>query len=132
SPSFPTTADAPQRSYGGSGDAFVAKFGPDGTLRFATYLGGSGADEGRGIAVDKSGNILVDGMTSSLDFPSAGAALEGVRDGFLVKLAPTGSVVFAHLIGGSGMDSALALSLDSFGSSYLTGETDSADFPTTL
>src|ERR1019366_3940005 len=53
----------------GSTDAFVAKFNSAGQLVFATYLGGSGADQATGIAVDGSGSVWVTGWTKSLNFP---------------------------------------------------------------
>lgn len=133
SANLPTTAGAPQGSYDGGGDAFVAKFGPDGKLLFSTYLGGSGADAGRSIAVDAAGNVYVTGWTESADFPTlhtAASTLGGPRDGFLAKLSPSGAVDFSTLIGGSGVDSALVLAIDSTGSVYLSGETTSPDFPT--
>ena len=53
------------------GDAFVTKFNPTGSaLVYSTYLGGSGDDQGYGIAVDSSGNAYVTGLTSSTDFPT--------------------------------------------------------------
>jgi hypothetical protein len=131
---FPTTAGAPQTAYGGNRDAFVAKFDSSGNLVFSTYLGGAGVDESRGVAVDGSGNIYVAGFTESSDFPGInGSQLSSnAGDAFLVKLNPSGSLTFSTLVGGSGDDNALALALDPTGAAYLTGETDSADFPTTV
>jgi len=134
SPDLPTTADAPQRAYGGGTDAFVAKFDPSGNLAYATYLGGSAFDEGRGVAVDSAGNVYVDGFTDSADFPTRNAldpALRGRQDAFVAKLDRSGAVVFSTLVGGGGTDTALAIAVDPSGAPYLTGETDSSDFPTT-
>jgi hypothetical protein len=79
---FPT-ANALQPAYGGgAGDAFVAKFTATGTaLVYSTYLGGSGWEIGRGVAVDADGNAYVTGYTPSADFPTVDpvqAALAGV------------------------------------------------------
>lgn len=79
SPDFPVTAGAFQTTIGGNGtlanpnsiasDAFVAKFGPSGTLLWCTFLGGSADDYATGVGVDASGNVVVTGWTRSLDFP---------------------------------------------------------------
>src|SRR5664279_6471985 len=83
SPDFPTTAAALQPKIGGVGasDAFVSKFAPDGTLRWATFLGGSGDDWATGIAVDSAGNILVTGWTRSADFPTLHALQPTLNNG---------------------------------------------------
>src|SRR5207249_1558370 len=59
------------------------------------------------------------------------SSLRGTRDIFLTKISPSGSILFSTYIGGSGVDSSMALVLDGAGSAYLTGETESNDFPTT-
>src|SRR5262249_11729463 len=69
-----------QPIHGGGGDAFVAKIAADGSrVLFATYLGGEGADEARGIAVDASGGVYVTGSTRSSDFPTERALQTGCR-----------------------------------------------------
>jgi len=88
---FPTTLGAPQPDYGGSGsDSFVAKLNPDGSaLVYSSYLGGSGADFGSGIAVDTSGNAYIAGSTNSSNFPVSGTAfqpmLHGLSNAFVAK-----------------------------------------------
>ncbi len=75
---FPTTADANATSTSGGSDAFVARLGTAGnTLLYGTYLGGSGDDAGRGIAVDGAGNAYVVGQTFSADFPTVNAPQNG-------------------------------------------------------
>ena len=131
---FPVSSQAAQTRYGGAGDAFVAKIGPDGSLVYATYLGGSGRDEARGVAVDSAGNVWVAGFTESDDFPTLGEAdttLGGSGDGFIVRLAADGSLQASTLFGGDGEDRALALTLDGSGNAYVTGETSGPNFPTT-
>ncbi len=72
---FPTTVNAPQRTFGGVYDAFVSKLNPTGsTLLYSTYLGGSDDDEGEGIAVDAGGNAYVTGFTASTNFPTTAPA----------------------------------------------------------
>src|SRR5580698_802770 len=69
SANFPVTPGAFQSSYGGGGDAFVAKLNPAGSaLAYSTYLGGSSTDGGGGITVDSAGNAYVVGWTESTDF----------------------------------------------------------------
>lgn len=131
---FPVSSEAAQARYAGAGDAFVAKISPEGMVVYATYLGGSGLDEARGVAVDPAGNVWVAGYTESDDFPTRGAAETspgGSGDAFIVRLAADGSLQGSTLFGGDGVDGALALTLDGSGNAYVTGETSGVDFPTT-
>ncbi|MBZ5546324.1 MAG: SBBP repeat-containing protein, partial [Acidobacteriia bacterium] len=132
---FPTTTDALQSSYGGNGDAFVAKLSPTGSeLAYSTYLGGSEADFGQAIAVDSAGDAYVTGPTQSTDFPTASPLQignDGGSDVFLAKVNPSGTgLVYSTYLGGSSADSAQAIALDSSGNVYLAGYTFSVDFPT--
>jgi hypothetical protein len=131
---FPVSSQAAQTQYGGAGDAFVAKIGPDGTIVYTTYLGGSGLDEGRGVAVDSAGYLWVSGYTESSDFPTREAAdttLGGSSDGFIARLAPDGSLASSTFFGADGPDRAYALTLDPSGNAYVTGRTTGSNFPTT-
>jgi hypothetical protein len=125
-----------QGSNAGGPDAFVAKVLADGSaLAFSTYLGGSGDDRAMGIAVDATQNVYVAGESRSTDFPTTALALQGVnrgdRDAFIAKLGPSGtSLVFSTLLGGAGADQANAVAVDSAGNAFLTGFTQSGDFPT--
>ncbi|MGH9747651.1 MAG: Ig-like domain-containing protein [Candidatus Acidiferrales bacterium] len=136
---FPTM-HAAQTSGGGGVDAFVAKISADGSrVVFATYIGGTGDDEARGIAVDAAGNIFVAGRTASPDFPvhnalqsscelNANGACAG--EAFVAKIAADGaSFVYSTYLGGSGGDAANAIAVDASGDAYVTGVTNSADFP---
>jgi hypothetical protein len=111
------------------GDAFVAKLNANtGVLSYATYLGGTCADEGRGITVDLSGNAYVVGATASPDFPVTEGALIGTfpgsdYTGFLAELTSQGRVANATFLGGPGSDAASAVALDQQGSIYVTGST---------
>ncbi|HEV2175955.1 MAG TPA: SBBP repeat-containing protein [Terriglobia bacterium] len=135
---FPNTAGAFQNLYGGGDDAFVTELNPSGSaLVYSTYLGGSGSDQGFGIAVDKTGNAYVTGMTASTNFPvTPGSAQEtfgGTSDAFVTKLNASGSaLVYSTYLGGSNSDSGNAIALDAFGFAYLTGSTQSTNFPITL
>jgi hypothetical protein len=130
---FPT-AGALQAVLGGGSDAFVAKVAPDGArLEYATYLGGSGGERGRGVAVDASGSAHVVGYTTSTDFPAAPlpATSHGAGDGFVARLAAGGgSLLHSTYLGGSGLDEATGVALDRTGTAHVVGDTGSRDFPT--
>ena len=90
---FPTTPGAFQTTFGGGVyDAFVTKLNPTGTaLVYSTYLGGTGDENGTGIAVDSAGDAFVTGVTSSTDFPTTPGAFQtsygGGQDAFVTKFA---------------------------------------------
>jgi hypothetical protein len=139
SPDFPTTVGAVQPTIRGGFDAFVTKLNPTGSaLVYSTYLGGTSAsDEGSGIAVDTAGNAYVTGSTFSRDFPTTVGAFQTTRgggfDAFVTKLNPTGSaLVYSTYLGGSDFDFGNGIAVDTAGNVYVTGRTDSSDFPTTL
>jgi hypothetical protein len=121
-------------------DAFVTEVSPTGALLYSTYLGGSQADYGTGIAVDTSGNVYVSGYTSSTDFPTQNAlqsSLGGGTDIFVTKFRPgSTALLFSTYLGGSSQDQALSMIVDSSGNIYLTGDTltgdtQSPNFPVT-
>lgn len=114
----------------------------DPTLSFSTFLGGSGSDFLRGVAVDSSGNVYVTGCTSSGDLPVTAASFQsaykggsqfgGPADAFVAKLNPTATAItYITYLGGTGVDSGWAIAADSSGNAYVTGFTDSTDFPVT-
>jgi hypothetical protein len=115
-------------------DAFVTKLSPSGdSLVYSTYLGGDGEDFGRGIAVDETGSAYVVGFTSSSDFPSQTPFQNDQPglDGFVTKLSPAGDgLSYSTYLGGADADYGLAIAVDSTGSAYVTGATNSTDFPT--
>lgn len=123
---------------GSTGDAFVSKISADGsTLIYSTYLGGTGFDQGNGIAVDAAGDAYVAGETTSTDFPLANAFESSNQDpsgvAFVTKLNPSGSVLlFSTYLGGrgGGPGGASAIALDSSGNAYITGaDSSTGDFP---
>jgi hypothetical protein len=104
-------------------------------LIYSTYLGGIGTDLGTGIAVDSAGNAYVTGYTNSIDFPTKNplqATYGGsYDDAFVAKINPTGlALVYSTYLGGSGRDMGFGIAADSAGNAYVTGLTDSTDFPT--
>jgi Beta-propeller repeat len=147
---FPTTPGAYQVGFGGGAiDAFVTKLDPTGSaLVYSTYLGGKSYDYGNGIALDGDGNVYVTGATDSPDYPTTAGAFQAARaagtDAFVTKLNATGSaLVYSTYLGGKmsgkkimgsslpGFDWAEAIAVDDIGNAYVTGETDSQDFPVT-
>lgn len=118
--------------------AFVTKLNPEGDgLVYSTYLGGSGENqEGNGIAVDINGFAYVTGETTSTDFPTKNpfqATNKGPKfTAYLTKLNTLGNgLVYSTYLGGSGgQDEGNAIKVDSSGNVYITGETNSKDFPT--
>lgn len=136
SPNFPTASPL-QHSFGGApNDAFVAKLNAAGDgLVYSTFFGGSGNDDGVGIAVDSSGNVYVTGFTASPDFPVANpyqlSAGGGSGDAFVARLNESGSaLVYSTYLGGGGQDIGFGVAVDQTGNAYVTGETESNNFPT--
>jgi len=117
-------------------DAFVAKLTAAGSnLVYSTYLGGTGDDFASSITADANGNAYVGGLTSASNFPVTYGTLQtsyggGPFDGFVAKINPTGSsLVYATYLGGSQEDHVNSIALDSSGDAYLTGQTNSSNFP---
>jgi hypothetical protein len=142
STNFPVTAGAPQGQLGGGGtaanNAFVSEISTNGSgtssLVYSTYLGGSVADTGNGIAVDTSGNAYVSGSATSTDFPITTGAFQtvliGAEDGFAAKIDAGGKTLgYSTLLGGLGSSFATGIAVDSSGDAYLTGQTTSSSFP---
>ena len=130
---FPVS-DPMQPQNAGGQDVFVSKVNATGSLLiYSTYLGGSMNEFGDDIVVDGSGNAYIGGRTFSDNFPVV-SALQPVSliglDGFVAKLDPTGSsLLFSTYLGGNGRDAVFGIDLDSDGDIYVTGNTDSTNFP---
>jgi len=117
----------------------VASYNPsypliiDPTLLFSTYLGGSGVDSGRGIAVDGTGNVYVTGYTGSGNFPTQNpyqGMIASNDDVFITKLSSSGTtLIYSTYFGGSGYDRGSRIAVDHDGKAYITGHTSSSDFP---
>src|SRR5438067_1417659 len=132
---FPSFAD-PSFAPGVQSPAFVARLGSNGSiLRYATFIGGWHAQlVHRGLTVDAAGNAVLVGQTFSPDFPTTAGAFDRVgvnKDAFVVRLNPTGGLIFSTLVGGSGEDDAAAVAYDPAGNIVVGGTTASRDFPTT-
>jgi hypothetical protein len=126
-----------QSSNAGNGDAFITKLNSNGnSLLYSTYLGGTGTDGATGIAIDLSGNAYATGNTTSTNFPTLNAyqsAKAGTRDMFITKLNSSGgSIVYSTYLGGSSggdYEFGYGIAVDANGSSFVTGLTQSTDFP---
>lgn len=142
---FPTTTGTLDVTANGNKDVFVTKLSADlSTLVYSTYLGGNLEDAGYGIKVDASGNAYITGHTNSsgtgmggVAFPTTVGAhdtnLNGGQDAFVAKLNPNGSaLVYSTFLGGNGVDSGRGIAIDANGTAYVTGRTDSNNFPTTM
>ena len=129
-----TSTSSAQPGFGGAYDAFVMKLKPDGkSLAYATYLGGSDLELGRGIAVDPDGNAYVVGWTSSTNFPAtpnaAQATIGGGYDAFVAKLNVDGTqLLYATYLGGDSFDSGAAVALDAQRRAVVVGRTASTRF----
>ena len=123
---------------GGGTDAFVSKLTAAGALSYSTYLGGAANEHAGGIAVDAGGAAYVAGGTTSTNFPIAGAIQatnRGAQDAFISKLSASGAALsYSTYLGGSGTttpEQANGIAVDASGNAYVTGVTNSADFPVT-
>jgi hypothetical protein len=145
---FPTTPGAFQATGAAKGVAFVtlidASVSGASSLKYSTFFGGTGGDNGFGIATDSSGNAYVAGTTASSNFPiSPGVVPKTIPNAkgtpFVLKLSPQGNGtadrIYASFFGGSGngttADMGEAIAVDSHGNAYITGATSSGDMPTT-
>jgi len=138
---FPTTTGAYDTSNSGDSDAFLAVIDPAGNstgdLLYSTFLGGNGREQGFGVAVE-AGKVYVMGCTQSPGFPTMTGAYDishnTYNDIFLSVIDPTGNgaddLLYATFIGGSSEDYGYDITVES-GKAYMTGYTQSSDFPTT-
>ena len=121
---------------GGNSNAFVTAYNPTGSAYiYSTFLGGSGGDEGDGIAADSTGNVYVTGTTTSSNFPATTGVLQaayaGDTDAFVTKVnSGGGTLAYSTYLGGAGFDAGASIAVDSNGNAYVTGQTSSAAFPT--
>ena len=122
------------------GHGWLSKFSPSGSLVYSTFVCGSqlGFDTVRGAAVDSSGDLIITGGTSSTTFPItsgaiqktyAGTILSGGGDAFVMKLSPSGGLLYSSYLGGSDNDGARDVVIDAEGNWYITGDTASTNFP---
>jgi hypothetical protein len=148
SPGFPVTAGAFDDSFNrgdmrGYDDLYIAAFDfKGGSLVYSTFLGGSGTELINGTAVDQEGNVYVTGQSTSWDFPVTPGAYKTFKDTLLsvivAKMNSTGSkLVYSTFLGGDeervppSLQNGNGIAVDRQGYAYVTGYTESLDFPTT-
>ena len=116
-----TTWGSPLQAYtAGTADGFVAKLSESGTLAWNTFFGGSGTDQGYGIAVDAGGNIFVAGI-SEATWGTPLQAYSTSPDAFAAQFAGNGTLVWNTFLGGSGTDWGSGITANSHGNLYTTG-----------
>ena len=131
---FPTPNSYQAHNAGGA-DSFITRLSADGSQYvYSTYIGGSGNDYNRGIAVDADGNAYVTGATTSLDFPTRHPFQAqyggGAFDGFVSELNTTGyHLLYSTYLGGSNDDRGNAIALNGDDHIFIAGQTSSTDFP---
>jgi hypothetical protein len=117
----PETWGSPIRPFAGIDDAFVAKLNNSGTLQWNTFLGGSGDDYGKSIAVDTSGKVYVTGY-SDATWGSPIRPFAGIDDAFVAKLNNSGALQWNTFLGGSDYDYGHGIAADTSGNVYVTGD----------
>ncbi len=130
---FPTLNAYDSMYNGGNFDIFLTKFASNGTLLWSSYFGGNRIDVGYGIAVTSDGSFYITGFTTSPDFPTQNAydtTQNGDWDVYLSKFDKNCSLLWSTYLGGIYWDEAWGVATASDGSCYVTGYTDSPDFPT--
>jgi uncharacterized protein (TIGR03437 family) len=132
STNFPTLNALKSTLNPGASNAFVTKISAGGTLLYSTFMGGLTGAQALGVGVDGAGNAYVAGVAGSADFPTVDPMQSRNSTSFVAKISPDGSkLVYSTFLGGSsGGDQSLAIAVDSGGNAYVTGVTQSSDFPT--
>jgi hypothetical protein len=103
-------------------------------LQYGTYMGGSGDDIGHGIALGAFNEMYIVGEANSPNFPVLNAIqphLAGIANAFVASFESNGKLLWSTYLGGSGMDKGTAIATDSRHNIYVTGFTNSIDFPVT-
>ncbi len=140
SPEFPVTSGAFDESWnGGSRDGFICKLSADGSkLEYSSFIGTDNQDRVDEIVLNESGNLYITGFCYGSGFPTTLGAFDetyngGIEDNFISVFSPNCSeMLYSTYLGGNGEDRPNCLVLDNDSSVYLSGYTESNDFPTTL
>jgi hypothetical protein len=137
SPNFPVASPIQGQFGGGDADGFVLKLGPGGdSLIYSTYLGGENEDRGMGLALGQDGSAFITGSTWSPDFPlrdpmQTYCGTTTYADGYVAKINPQGAaLVYSTYLCGDDDDRGIAITTDEEGNAYVTGHTNSDNFPT--
>lgn len=118
---------------GGLSDAFITRYNQNlSSVLFSTYFGGKNDDLGNAISFDTQNNIIIGGTTNSTNIPIVNEIYKNNRGGndvFLAKILPNRMLDFSTYLGGINDDNLEDLAVNSFGNIYITGFTNSNDFP---
>lgn len=139
---FPIVGELPRTSGFGQGDIFVAHIDPrrsgNESVLYAAYVGGSGRETAAGAVVEPSGNVAIIGTTTSVDMPVVGSydiQLAGGVDVAIIRIddrrSGTDALVYTTFLGGDGEDYGTAIAVDSRNHLYVTGRTNSENYPVT-
>jgi gliding motility-associated-like protein len=148
---WPTTTGAFQTAFGGSVDAGLNKYAPDGsTLIYSTYFGGNFSDLPNSMIVNSNDELVITGSTTSDDMPVTAGCLDntlgGYSDIYVAKFSASGTALLASTyVGGSAVDGVNSfflssnygdgnrgdLQIDPSGNVIVSASTESSDFPTT-
>lgn len=143
SPNFPVTATAYAAQNSGNFDSFVTQLDPGATtLAYSSYLGGSNEDRPTDIDVDGAGRMTVVGYSRSPNYPVTSGAFGTTfgggncivgpcTDGFLSRFSAAGGLEVSGILGGSDEDQWFGVDVDEMGNYYLTGVTESTNWPVT-
>ena len=139
SSNFPVAAGLTFTAYSASNDVFVTKYSADGsTIIFSTYLGGSGADVGKGVGLDINNNIYITGYSASNNFPVTAGVVQGtnpspgISSAFVSKLSNDGTtLIYSTYVGSTAADSACGIAVNSSGQAFISGYTSASSFPIT-
>jgi len=134
---FPQIGNSQQAEANGGGDAFLAKFTPEGALIYTTHLGDGGLEEGTAVVAGTGNRVWVTGYTLSNNYPTIGAPISTRRGaseifvtGFDLSLPAASQKIYSTLIGGSDTEVPYSIASDGQGQFILSGYTNSLDFPT--
>ncbi|MFA6261226.1 MAG: SBBP repeat-containing protein [Bacteroidia bacterium] len=133
---FPVTTTSFDTSFNGITDAFIAKLSADlSTLQSATFIGGINSDIPGGLAVDVSGDVLISGQTSSIDYPVNGPVYGNSRLGGDIFISRLDNhltrLIVSTLIGGTIGDGSASICIDKSGDVIIAGTTSSSNYPVT-
>lgn len=130
-----------QNTNGGGADLFLAVINPklaaSSQITYVTYIGGLSDETFGALVVGPNGNVYMTGSTTSAAFPLQNAAQTtiggstGAPDAFVLVLSPTQTLTYSTLFGGSELDNGKAITVDSSGKIWITGDTQSTDLPNT-
>jgi hypothetical protein len=124
-----------QQTFGGSTDAFIAKFSKTGILKWCTYYGGTNSEDIHVLTNDGLGNIFGGGGTFSFNLSTSVGCIQPSKDNgmdcYIIKFDSLGNRIFSSYLGGTGQDDTWGLATDGLGNLYVSGQTTSTNFTTT-